>query len=270
MPTYVIAGASRGIGLEFVRQLSQDAHNTVVGLARSPKEATSRYGENLPANVTFIEADIVDHQSLKSAATKVESIVGGKLDYLINNGAFISQLSAFKSLADFPDDPDILAEDLTKSFRTNVIGVIQTVNAFVPLLRKGTAKKVLTLSTGLGSPDFINETEVDVAAPYAISKAAVNMAVAHYNALYKKEGILFMAISPGYVDTGNGPDLSDEEALKGAMAMGAKFAKYAPHMKGPIQPDESVSSMLKILGNASIEKGDGGSFISHLGNKQWL
>lgn len=65
-------------------------------------------------------------------------------------------------------------------------------------------------------------------------------------------------------------DLSDEEALKGAMAMGAKFAKYAPHMKGPIQPDESVSSMLKILGNASIEKGDGGSFISHLGNKQWL
>ena len=54
------------------------------------------------------------------------------------------------------------------------------------------------------------------------------------------------------------------------MAMGAKFAVYAPHFKGPIQPDESVGSMLKILENASIKKGDGGSFISHLGNKQWL
>lgn len=54
------------------------------------------------------------------------------------------------------------------------------------------------------------------------------------------------------------------------MAMGAKFAAYAPHMKGPIQPDESVDRMLKLLTNASIEKGDGGTFISHLGNKQWL
>ena len=65
-------------------------------------------------------------------------------------------------------------------------------------------------------------------------------------------------------------DPNDEEAFKGAMAMGAKFAAYAPHFKAPLQPDESVSSMLKILTNASIEKGDGGAFISHLGNKQWL
>ena len=135
MSSYVIAGASRGIGvsqtfvsrwyfidhcykLEFVRQLSQDPQNTVVGLARNPKDAISRFGDNLPTNATFIEADIVDHQSLKvfnlqsklmqrnsvklfqSAASKVESIVGGKLDYLINNGALVSKISAFKSLAD--------------------------------------------------------------------------------------------------------------------------------------------------------------------------
>ena len=54
------------------------------------------------------------------------------------------------------------------------------------------------------------------------------------------------------------------------MALGAKFAAYAPHLKGAILPDESVDRMLKLLANASIEKGDGGSFISHLGNKQWL
>ena len=64
--------------------------------------------------------------------------------------------------------------------------------------------------------------------------------------------------------------MSDEKSMKAAMAMGAKFAAYAPHFKGAIQPDESVRSLLKILQNASIAKGDGGSFISHLGNKQWL
>ena len=68
----------------------------------------------------------------------------------------------------------------------------------------------------------------------------------------------------------SGIDLSNEENLKGMMAMGAKFAGYAPHLKGAIQPDESVGLMLNLLNKASIEKGDGGSFISHLGNQQWL
>lgn len=50
--------------------------------------------------------------------------------------------------------------------------------------------------------DLINQVDIAIAAPYSISKAAVNAAVAKYNALYKREGILFMAISPGFVDTG--------------------------------------------------------------------
>ncbi|KAL8888581.1 MAG: hypothetical protein Q9215_004003 [Flavoplaca cf. flavocitrina] len=136
---------------------------------------------------------------------KTGSLTGGKLDYLINNAAYVSNTSAFKTLGDFQDDPDTLAKDLTTSFTTNVVGVIQTINVFVPLLRKGTEKKVLTLSTGTADADMINQFELDVAAPYSISKVAVNVAVAKYNALYKKEGTLFMAISPGYVDTGNHP-----------------------------------------------------------------
>lgn len=75
----------------------------------------------------------------------------------------------------------------------------------MPLLRKGSEKKVLTLSTGLADTEVINQVDIDIAAPYSISKGAVNVAVAKYNALYKKEGFLFMAISPGYVDTGNAP-----------------------------------------------------------------
>ncbi|KAL9028868.1 MAG: hypothetical protein Q9196_002822 [Gyalolechia fulgens] len=270
MSSYVIAGASRGLGLELVRQLAQDPQNTVIGLARNTRDALSRYGETPPTNVTFIEADILNLDSLKSASSKTESLTGGTLDYLINNAAYVSNTSAFKTLGDFSDDPDTLAEDLTTSFTTNVIGVIQTINVFVPLLRKGTEKKVLTLSTGMADVDLINQVELDVAAPYSISKAAVNVAVAKYNALYKKDGILFMAISPGYVDTGNHPDPSDEEAMKGMMALGAKFAAYAPHFTAPIQRDESARQVLKLLKNASLEKGDGGSFISHLGNKQWL
>ena len=51
---------------------------------------------------------------------------------------------------------------------------------------------------------------------------------------------------------------------------GAQFAKYAPHFKGPISPEESVKLMLSVIDKASVAGGDGGSFVSHLGTKQWI
>ena len=105
------------------------------------------------------------------------------------------------------NDHETLVNDLQASFGINVIGVINTIQTFVPLLRKGNVKKVFTLSTGMADIDLINQVDIAIAAPYAISKAAVNVAVAKYNALYATEGILFMAVSPGLVDTvaGDGP-----------------------------------------------------------------
>lgn len=54
------------------------------------------------------------------------------------------------------------------------------------------------------------------------------------------------------------------------MAMAAKFAAYAPDFKGPISPEESVSHIMAVIENASVERGDGGSYVSHFGNKQWI
>lgn len=52
--------------------------------------------------------------------------------------------------------------------------------------------------------------------------------------------------------------------------MPMKFAKYAPHFTGPITPAESVEKCLDVLEKTSVENGDSGAFVSHLGNKQWL
>lgn len=100
------------------------------------------------------------------------------------------------------EDHQTLIKDLQVSFEVNVVGVINTVSTFIPLLRKGHEKKVFTLSTGMADIDLINQVDLAIGAPYSISKGALNIAVAKYNALYKSEGILFMAISPGMVDTG--------------------------------------------------------------------
>ena len=62
-------------------------------------------------------------------------------------------------------------------------------------------KIVFTLSTGGADADLINPIDLADGAPYASSKGAVNIAIAKYKAEYKNEGILFMAISPGFVNT---------------------------------------------------------------------
>jgi len=72
---------------------------------------------------------------------------------------------------------------------------------FLPLLRKGTVKKVIIISSGMGDPDLVLSTGISNQAPYSISKAAVNMVVAKYAAEYKAEGFVFLALSPGLVDT---------------------------------------------------------------------
>ena len=58
--------------------------------------------------------------------------------------------------------------------------------------------------------------------------------------------------------------------MEGFQHMVGKFAAYAPHFKGPMTPQESVSTLLKLFEKSSIGNGDGGAFISHLGTRQWI
>ena len=47
------------------------------------------------------------------------------------------------------------------------------------------------------------------------------------------------------------------------------FQDYAPNFQGPISPQQSVDMVLKVIDDASVEK-NGGDYVSHYGNKQWL
>jgi hypothetical protein len=49
-----------------------------------------------------------------------------------------------------------------------------------------------------------------------------------------------------------------------------KFLQYQPDFKGPSTPEVAVQAVISVWEKASVENGDGGSFVSHHGNKQWL
>ncbi|KAK5046285.1 hypothetical protein LTR84_008428 [Exophiala bonariae] len=258
MASYLITGANRGLGYGFVQVLAKNPDNTIIGLVRDKAAADKKLASDGYKNVTFVQAVIADRKSVLAARDEVSKIAGGQLDYLINNAAAMGEATATKPLDEYEDTPDKLENDLLETFKVNVLAVINTTNVFLPLIKKGSAKKVLLISSGMADPDLVNNGVVD-AAPYSISKAAANMAIYKYNAKYKDQGILFFAVSPGIVNTGN-----DNSKI-------VKDLQVAfPDWKGPLTPTESADLVLKVLYDSSLEKGHGGSFLSHWGNKQWL
>ncbi|KAI1387865.1 uncharacterized protein F4822DRAFT_294412 [Hypoxylon trugodes] len=271
MSSYVVTGVSKGLGFEFLRQLSKDPSNTVIGLVRDPASAKEKVSAELPdrSNIHILAGDLTNYDSLKTAAAETSAITGGSLDYLIANAAFMSTVDGFSAIGEI--EPEVATDTLRKYMDTNVIGNLQLYNVFLPLILKGKVKKVVALTSGHADLDFINQFDIQVGSLYAASKGAMNIINAKYNTQYKKQGVLFLSISPGVVDTGNfDPSALTQKQLEALQVMMAGFQSYAPHFKGGLSPDVAAQNVLRVVENASIEKGDGGAFLSHFGNKQWL
>lgn len=173
---------------------------------------------------------------------------------------------------------------------TNVLAQIFLYEAFLPLIIKGNAKKVLSISSAMGDLDLNREYEFDHATLYSASKAALNMVNIKFGVQYKKDGVLFISMCPGLVDTGGFNDrmflhsrlVSHEDfadcsypivSPKGNAKLQefvAKLQVYSPTFKGAYEPIESVKHMLSSLDKLSIENGDQGKYLSHLGTKRWI
>ncbi|KAJ7837329.1 hypothetical protein B0H14DRAFT_2589194 [Mycena olivaceomarginata] len=188
MSSYVITGASEGIGvrrffdllvLECVRQLSAKSENKVFAIIRNKATATKLY--ELPGNnITILEADVTDWKALE-------------VDYLINNAAGTTDPGL--TLDQFPN-PDAVEKYLLGNHSSQH-------QCLSSAAKNGSAKRVLTLSSGLRDLGFTLAGETPARAGYSIGKAALNMIrfVPQYAARYKAEGFVFLAISPGIVDT---------------------------------------------------------------------
>lgn len=81
------------------------------------------------------------------------------------------------------------------------MGVIHSVNAFLPLLRKGPTKKIIIMSTQGSKPDIVFKLCIPTMAAYGTTKAALEMVMVKYAALLEKENFTVVSICPGLVDT---------------------------------------------------------------------
>ena len=203
----LITGANKGIGLETARQLGQQNTTVLLGARDSRKGETAAERlrkEGIDAHPIVI--DVSDPESIRKAAIQVERDFG-RLDILVNNAGVMTDERTKKV-------SEQSLETWRETFATNLFGLIATTNAFLPLLRKSEAGRIVNLSSILGSIEFhakpgspIYESKGTPA--YNVSKAAVNAYTVQLAHELKDTKIKVNAAHPGWVKT----DMGGEDAV---------------------------------------------------------
>lgn len=204
MSSYAITGASKGLGLEFSRQLAANPANTVLAIVRDRQSQRIAKLASEHPNLHLIEADVGDPQSILNASKVASTITDGKLDVLIHNSNAVDMETMAYSPSQFPFDAEAVRATFELPIRVAIYGGLWTTNSFLPLIERGTQKKIIHISSGMADLDLIKNTGISYALPYSVAKAGINVQVAKYAAELAPKDIKVLAISPGWVDTFDG------------------------------------------------------------------
>ena len=209
----LITGANKGIGLETARQLATQGVHVIIGArdaAKGSAAATKLTSEGLSAEFQLL--DVTSESSIAAAADAIAQR-HGKLDILVNNAGVL--LDDYGKLVS--EQPLSLYRE---TFETNVFGLIATTIAFLPLLKKSAAARIVNLSSTLGSignhsdpASHVYDTKLPA---YCVSKSAVNAFTVQLAYELKDTPHKVNAAHPGWVKTDMGGEGAPMEIVDGA------------------------------------------------------
>jgi len=220
----VITGANRGIGLELTRQYLARGDSVHAG-ARTPGRAGELAALMEPSSgrLRIHACDVALETSVRAFAATVTEPV----DLLINNAGVRSRPDSLEAL-------DL--DDAARAFQVNALGTLRVTAALLPMLRRSGGAKIANMSSGLGS---IGDNTSGGSYGYRMSKAALNMASRSLAQDLRGEGLITVAISPGWVQT----DMGGSDA--------------------PTPVAESVAGLIALIDRLTLQ--DSGSFLNFRG-----
>ncbi|HTS90535.1 MAG TPA: SDR family oxidoreductase [Stellaceae bacterium] len=207
MPTVLITGAGRGIGLEFARQYAAEGWRVIATI-----RDTAKAGE-LGRLSGKIEAHRLDVTDLKGVAALSRELARESIDVLIASaGVYLARSMT-------PQHVDEAA--WLETFRVNTIAPVALAGAFLEQVRRSEGKRLVAITSRMGS---IAENPGGAIA-YRSSKAALNSAWKGIAASNRE--VIAVVLHPGWVRTemgGEGAPVSPEASVKGMRGVIAKLA----------------------------------------------
>lgn len=234
----LVTGATRGIGFETVRQLAQAGiHVLLAGRDRAGAVAAALKLQGEGLSVEAIQLDVTDASVIAEAARQVQER-HGHLDILINNAGIL--------IEDMREPPSAVSLDTwRRTFDTNLFGLIAVTQAFLPLLRRAPAARIVNVSSILGSlalhvaPDSpIYDFKVPA---YNTSKSAVNAWTVQLAYELRGGPMKVNTVHPGYVQTDMNSGQGEIGVVEGARS------SVAMALIGAAGPNGSFTHLGQVL-----------------------
>lgn len=206
----VVTGASKGIGLEIVKQFLVDEENTVLAVSRSSKELTSLH-KNHPNNLITVFGDL----NKTPTQNRILTIIKNKkvqLDILINNAGTIVNKPFEK----------ITSKELTYIYSVNVFAPFLLIQKLLPVLGKKNKSHVVNISSMGGVQ---GSSKFPGLSAYSSSKSALAGLTECLAEEFKAKNISVNCLALGAVQT-------------------EMLSKAFPGYKAPLQPKQMANFII--------------------------
>jgi len=230
MPAVLITGASRGLGLEFVRQYSTEGWD-VLACARTPLAAPAlqSLAQQAHGRLSVHALDVADFSAIESLA---HELAGRSIDLLLNvAGSMGARGAGTFEASNFADWESV--------FKVNTYAPMKMAQAFATHVAASAEKKIVSISTLMAS---MSRNTLGGFYAYRASKAALNaIMVSMAIDLGRKHDIVVGLLHPGWVSTDMGGP------------------------RAPIDAQTSVTGMRRVI--ATLTKERAGRFWAYDGSE---
>jgi NAD(P)-dependent dehydrogenase (short-subunit alcohol dehydrogenase family) len=227
MPSVLITGASRGLGLEFAHQYLSDGWR-VLATCRNPTgaEKLTRLAKNAGDNLTILAIDVTKPEIIREAATQLDGVA---IDLLINCAGITGASGQRPRNIDY--------DSWAQVFDVNTMGM-RVLESFIGHIARSERRLVVSITSGMGS---LGDNTSGGSIAYRSSKAALNMVMRSAAIDLAPQGISCVVINPGWVKTDMGG------------------------LNATLTPQESVSAIRQLI--TTLGQKDTGKFYHYDGGE---